>query len=247
MPQFTETEYALRIDLAAAFQLAVMHDLYEGIANHFSVLLPDGEHFLVNPFGVHFAELSASRLLVCDRDGRVVRGEGKPSPSALHIHAEIHRRVARARVVLHTHQPYATALTLIREGRIEWVSQTACRFYGRVAYDRDYDGVALDASVGERLAAQLGDADLLMMGNHGVLTVAPTVAQAYDDLYFLERVAKTQILALSTGQPLVTLAPELVEMVARQTHHERFDLGYIEAHFAALKRLLDRAGVAYRD
>ncbi|MGR9053514.1 MAG: class II aldolase/adducin family protein, partial [Gammaproteobacteria bacterium] len=136
-------------------------------------------------------------------------------------------------------QPYATALTMLDGGRLEWSLHTTCRFYGRVAYDTDYDGVALSDSVGERMAKVLGDADVLFLGNHGVVTAAPTVAQAFDDLYFLERAAQTQILAMSTGRPLAGLSPELIEQVARQTRYERFDLGYIERHFAAQKRLLD--------
>ncbi len=243
---FTETEWNLRIDLAAAFHLAVANNLHEAIANHFSAVLPDGQHFLVNPFGLHFSEITASNLIVCDFNGKVVRGDGEPSASAHHIHAPIHRLISRARVLLHTHQPYATALTMLADGRLEWALHTTCRFYGRVTYDTDYDGVALSDTVGERMAKILGDADVLFLGNHGVMTAAPTVAQAFDDLYFLERAAQTQLLAMSTGRPLAVLAPELIEQVAAQTRYERFELGYIERHFAAQKRLLDCSGGLYR-
>jgi ribulose-5-phosphate 4-epimerase/fuculose-1-phosphate aldolase len=242
----TETEWNLRVDLAAAFHLAVANNLHEAIANHFSSMLPDGQHFLVNPFGLHFSEISASNLIVCDFDGKVVRGDGEPSASAHHIHAPIHRLVPRARVLFHTHQPYAAALTMIASGRLEWALHTTCRFYGRVAYDNDYDGVALSNTVGERMANILGDADVLFLGNHGVITAAPTVAQAFDDLYFVERAAQTQILAMSTGQPLARLSTELIEQVAAQTRYERFELGYIERHFAAQKRLLDASNDLYR-
>jgi ribulose-5-phosphate 4-epimerase/fuculose-1-phosphate aldolase len=234
------------VDLAAAFHLAVANNLHEAIANHFSAVLPDGQHFLVNPFGLHFSEITASNLIVCDFDGKVVRGDGEPSASAHHIHAPIHRLVPRARVLLHTHQLYATALTMIASGRLEWALHTTCRFYGRVKYDNDYDGVALSDTVGERMAKILGDADVLFLGNHGVITAAPTVAQAFDDLYFVERAAQTQILAMSTGKPLARLASELIEQVAAQTQYERFELGYIERHFAAQKRLLDASGGLYR-
>ena len=188
----------------------------------------------------------SGNLIICDFDGNVVRGEGEPSASAHHIHAPIHRLIPRAKVLMHTHQPYATALTMIAGGRIEWAMQTACRFYGRLAYDNDYDGVALADSVGERLSKILGDSDVLFMGNHGVMTAATTVAQAFDDLYFIERVAQTQILAMSSGKPLTLLAPEIVAKVAAQTRHERFELGYIDRHFQAQKRLLDAAGGIYR-
>jgi ribulose-5-phosphate 4-epimerase/fuculose-1-phosphate aldolase len=234
----------LRVDLAAAFRLAVKEGLHEGIANHFSAVLPDGRHFLVNPFGLHFEEITASNLLVCDFDGNVVEGEGVPSASAHHIHAPIHRLLPHAKVVMHTHQTYATALCLVREG-LEWASHTAARFYGRVAYDTAYDGVALADDVGERMAGMIGTSEVVFLGNHGVMTVAPTVAQAFDDLYFLERVAKTQLAAQSTGKPLALLDTGMLEQVRAQTEHERFDLGYVDLHFAAQKRLLDRAGSDY--
>lgn len=219
MLNVSEAEWTLRVDLAAAFHMAVANNLHEAIANHFSAVLPDAPHFLVNPFGLHFSEITASNLIVCDFNGKVVRGDGGP---------------------------YATALTMVTGGRIEWAMHTACRFYGRVTYDTDYDGVALSDSVGERMARIIGDTDILFLGNHGVITIAPTVAQAFDDLYFVERVAQTQILAMSSGQPLNLLAPEMIETVAAQTQYERFELGYIERHFNAQKRLLDLTGGFYR-
>lgn len=246
MATSTTTEWELRVDLAAAFHLAVKYNLHEGIANHFSAILPDGEHFLVNPFGLHFAEITASSLLICDFNGTVVQGTGAPAASAHHIHAPIHRLVPRARVLMHTHQPYATAIAMLQGGRLEWALHTSCRFYGRTAYDTDYDGVALSDSVGERMAQVMADAELLFLGNHGVMTAAPTVAQAFDDLYFVERAAQTQLLAMSSGRPLAQLDPEMIAQVAAQTRYERFELGYIEKHFAAQKRLLDQEGGLYQ-
>ncbi len=246
MSRMNESEWKLRIDLAAALHMAVANGLHEGIANHFSAVLDDEELFLVNPFGLHFSEITASNLIVCDYHGKVIRGHGEPSPSAHHIHAPIHRLLPKARVLMHTHQPYATALTMIADGRLQWALQTSCRFYGRVAYDNDYDGVALSESVGERMASILGDAELMFLGNHGVLTAAPTVAQAFDDLYFIERAAQTQILAMSTGMPLQQLDQKTIELVSSQTRYERFELGYIDRHFDAQKRLLDAAGCCYQ-
>lgn len=242
---FSETEAQLRIDLAAAFRMAVRENLHEGIANHFSSMLPDGEHFLVNPFGLHFDEVTASSLLVCDLHGNVVRGDGAPSAAAKNIHAPIHRELPRAKAVFHTHQPWSTALTMTQGGELAWALQGTIRFYGRVAYDRNYDGVALDDRVGTRVARTVGDAEVLFMGNHGVLTVAPTIAQAWDDLYFLERVSQTQVLAMSTGRPLAPLDQATIESTNAQTVYERIELDYIGKHFAAQKRLLDRAGSDY--
>jgi ribulose-5-phosphate 4-epimerase/fuculose-1-phosphate aldolase len=234
---FTSSEEQLRIDLAAAFHFAVLHDLHEGIANHFSALLPDNEHFLINIYGLHFSEVTPDNLVVCDFDGNVVRGEGAPAASAKHIHAPIHRLLPQARVLLHTHQPYATALTMVKGGRLEPALQITARFYGRDAYDSDYDGVALSDNVGERMAKVIGDNEIVFLGNHGVMTLGPTVAHAYDDLYLLERAAKTQIIAMSTGLPLALLTDEMMQQTSRQSTYERLDLGYAENHFAALKRL----------
>jgi ribulose-5-phosphate 4-epimerase/fuculose-1-phosphate aldolase len=242
----TPDERRLREDLAACFRLAVLHDLHEGIANHFSLVLPDGEHFLVNAYGLHFCEITASNLLVCDMDGNVVAGDGAPAASARHIHAPIHRLVPHATVLLHTHQPWATALTMVEGGRLEMALQSSARFHTRVVYDTEYDGVALDDSVGERMAKLIGHHDVVFLGNHGVMTVAPTAAQAYDDLYFLERAARTQILAQSTGRPLALLEPALLKQTYEQTVYERMDLGYPVQHFAALRRLLDRSDGSYR-
>jgi ribulose-5-phosphate 4-epimerase/fuculose-1-phosphate aldolase len=161
MLKVNEAEWQLRLDLAAAFHMAVANDLHEAIANHFSAVLPDESGFLVNPFGLHFSEICASNLLVCDFDGNVLRGEGEPAASARHIHAPIHQLLPRAKVLMHTHQPYATALSMIAGGRVEWALQTACRFYERIAYDSDYDGVALSDAVGARMAQILGEADVL--------------------------------------------------------------------------------------
>ena len=131
--------------------------------------------------------------------------------------------------------------------KLSWSLQTNIRFYGRVAYDTDYDGVALDESVGTRLAKEVDNAEVMFMGNHGVLTAATTVAQAYDDLYYLERSCQTQILAESSGRPLIELSQSLIEQTSRQSTYERIDLGYIDKHFEARKRLLARSGSTYRD
>jgi ribulose-5-phosphate 4-epimerase/fuculose-1-phosphate aldolase len=242
----TDVERDLREQLAAAFRMAVAENLHEGVANHFSVLLPGGEHFLINPFGLHFSEVTASSLVVCDLRGEVVRGNGAPSAAARNIHAPLHRHLPHATAVFHTHQPWATALTMLGEGRLEWALHTSMKFYGRVGYDTSYDGVALHESVGNRLADVVGSNEVVFLGNHGVLTVGPSVAHAWDDLYFLERACQTQVLAMSTGRPLATLAPDLVERTAAQARIERLELGYVDAHFAARRRMLDAHQSDYR-
>lgn len=234
-----------RVELAAAFRLAARLGMHEGICNHFSLAMTeDGREFLVNPLGHHFGELRARDLLRVNVDGRLLSGEGEVEASALHIHGRMHVRRPEVRCVLHTHMPYATALTSVADARLEPINQNALRFMGAIAYDDDYGGLALDQAEGDRLSAALGDKRILFMANHGVVTAGSSVGTAFDDLYYLERACQNQVLAMSTGRPLKPV-PE--DEVART--RAEFDLyeEHAERHFAALKRLLDREEPDYAD
>src|SRR5439155_20917354 len=131
----TALEQAARVDLAAAFRLAVRLDLHEGVCNHFSVMLPDGHRFLLNAYGLHWSEVTASNLLALDAQGRVLAGEGEYERTAFCIHSRIHVANPHAACVLHTHMPYATALTLLEDGRLEMVEQNPLRFHDDTASD----------------------------------------------------------------------------------------------------------------
>lgn len=206
-----------RIELAACFQLAARHGLEEGICNHFSALLPDhDELFLVNPYGYAFAEITASRLLVCHVDGHVVAGQGQPEATAFYIHARLHRAQPRLRAAFHTHMPHATALAMLEGPPLLWAGQTALKFYGRTAVDEHYNGLALDASEGDRIAAAMGTADILFLKNHGVIVGGPGIAEAWDDLYYLERAAEVQLKAMSSGRALKPVPP----VIAQRTYEQ---------------------------
>jgi ribulose-5-phosphate 4-epimerase/fuculose-1-phosphate aldolase len=227
-----------RVELAAAFRLAVRLGFHEGVCNHFSLAMTeDGREFLVNPYGRHFTELRACDLLRVDVEGTVLAGDGEVEASALHIHGRVHVARPDLRCILHTHMPYATALTSIEGGRIEPINQNALCFIGRIAYDGDYGGLALDATEGDRIASALGDKQIMFMANHGVLAAGASVGAAFDDLYYLERACQNQVLAMSTGAPL----KQVPDAEMRRTRAE-FDCyaGHGEVHFAALKRLLER-------
>lgn len=233
-----------RIDLAAALRLAVRHGMHEGICNHFSLMLPGTDCFLLNPYGIHWSQIRASDLLVVDADGRVLEGTGEAETTAFQIHSRIHVGNPRATCVLHTHMPYATALTMIEDGGLEWAGQTALSFYDDVAYDRVYNGQVLDRSEGDRIAAALGDKRVLFLAHHGVIVVGRTVAEAFDDLYYLERACQAQVIAMSTGRPLRRV-PEAVAAAYNANSDERSRMGKL--HFAALKRLLDRDEADYSE
>jgi len=229
---------AARVDLAAAFRLAVRLDLHEGVCNHFSYMLPEGKRFFLNRYGLHWSEVSASNLLMLDAEGRVLQGEGEFEKTAFYIHSRIHLANPAAACVLHTHMPYATALTLLENGRLEMVEQNALRFHDDIAYDDTYNGLVVDNAEGDRLARALGRKRVMFLANHGVIVVGPSIAEAFDLMYYLERACRLQVLAKSMGGRLRPVRPEVV----RETHRLLLadEPKYAGAHFNALKRILDR-------
>src|SRR5688500_9774038 len=206
----TDAVTQAKIHLAAALRLATLHDLEEGIDNHFTVTVPVRENrYLILPFGFHCSEARASDMVVFDDQGVTLEGEETVELSSWCIHAPIHR-ITGAKVVMHTHQTWAVALNMLKNNRLLAASQSAAYFQGRIAYDDHYAGSADTLEEGERLAKLMGDHHTLFMKNHGVLVVGETVAQTYHHLYMLERVCRAQVLAMSTGQELEILSDEIV-------------------------------------
>ncbi|MBY0337345.1 MAG: aldolase [Acetobacteraceae bacterium] len=235
-----------RVDLAACFRMAARLGLHEGICNHFSFVVPGRDDLmLVNPYGYAFSEITASRLLICDFHGNVVAGDGVPEATAFYIHARMHMRHPRAKAAFHTHMPNATALAMLEGPPLVWAGQTALKFYGRTLVDEDYNGLALDEREGDRIAGSLGDADIVFMKNHGVMVVGPSVAEAWDDLYYLERAAEAQRLAFSTGRALKPVAPE----IARKTYEQmrEGDRESARLHLESIKRILRKDAPDFED
>ncbi|MEJ8815901.1 aldolase [Variovorax ureilyticus] len=174
----------LREDLALALRAASHHGLAEGVCNHFSVELPDGSgRFLLNPRGLLWSEVQADDVVMVDVHGERLAGRHSVEPTAMFIHAAIHRLCGKA-VVLHSHMPYSTALTLTEDGMLDsCLSQNAMRFHGRVALDAEYNGLALDNAEGERIARAMRGADVAFLANHGVVVCGERIDYAYDDLY----------------------------------------------------------------
>ena len=235
----------MRIDLAAALRWAARLGMHEGICNHFSLTVPGAaDRFLVNPWGWHWSEITASSLVLCDAQGKVLEGKNQVEDTAFFIHSRIHLKAPHARCVMHTHMPYALALCTVEGGRLEMCEQNAIRFYDRIAYDDSYNGVALSRDEGDRIAASLVNRQVAFLASHGVVVVGPSVALAFDDLYYLERAAQAQVLARSTGLPLRKIDPGVVAETARQMVREQ---DQAVRHFAALKRILDREEPEYRN
>jgi ribulose-5-phosphate 4-epimerase/fuculose-1-phosphate aldolase len=227
---------ALRGDLALALRAAAFHGLSEGVCNHFSVALPGEEdRFLINPRGLHWSEIGADDIVLVDADGQVLAGRHPVEPTAMFIHASIHR-IARKACVLHTHMPYATALTLTTlRAPDPALSQNAMRFHGCMAVDPHYNGLALDWAEGGRIARAMQGADVVFLANHGVIVCGERVDYAYDDLYYLERACQFEVLARSTGAPLAPVDAALAAHVASQVQGERLQSTLF---FEALRRIV---------
>ena len=228
--------HALKENLALALRAAAHHGLSEGVCNHFSVKLPDdSQRFLINPRGLHWSEIGADDIMLVDVDGKLLQGRHRVEPTAMFIHAAVHRITGHA-VVLHTHMPYATALTLTVDRALDpTLSQGAMRFMGRIAIDTGYNGLALDWAEGERLAHTMKGKDVAFLSNHGVIVAGASIAHAYDDLYYLERTCMHQVIAQSTGRPLAPVNAQMAARVVAQIQGEREQSGLF---FEALRRLL---------
>ena len=227
---------ALRDDLALALRAAHHHGLGEGVCNHFSVALPARpDLFLLNPRGLMWSEVQAADIVLVDAQGRRLAGRHEIEPTAMFIHAAVHRIAGKA-CVLHSHAPHATALTLTEDRGLDTtLSQNAMRFHGRVAIDADYNGLALDISEGERIANAMRGADIVFLGNHGVVVCGERIDYAYDDLYYLERACAVQVIAQSTGRALKPVDPSIAARVAQEANGERLQS---ELFFKALRRTL---------
>jgi ribulose-5-phosphate 4-epimerase/fuculose-1-phosphate aldolase len=240
---------AARQDLSACLRMAACLGLSEGVCNHFSFAPPPEwvggreDLFLVNPLGLSFAEVTPDRLLLCAGSGEVLDGEGTPEATAFFIHARLHARLPRARAAFHTHMPHATALACLDGPPLLFAVQSALRFWGRIAVDRDYNGLALDAAEGDRIAAAAGDADVLVLQNHGVIVLAPSIAEAWDDLYYLERAAEAEWKALASGRPVRPVAPAIAARVAAEIAAGQPAAASL--HLASIRRRLGITEAAY--
>jgi len=233
-----------RVNLAAAFRWAARLNMHEAVANHFSFAVSDdGSQFLLNPIGVHFSEICASDLILLDsNDSSTMSQPNAPDPTAWAIHGAMHRNNPQARCILHVHPKYATILSSLDDKEMKPIDQNTMRFYERVSIDRDFSGMGLGKEA-ERLSTLLGDNPVLLMGNHGVLTAAKTVASAFDELYYFERSCQTLIEAYQTGKKLHLVSQKVAKKTAKQWQ----DYDASELHFKALKRILDKEEPDYKN
>jgi ribulose-5-phosphate 4-epimerase/fuculose-1-phosphate aldolase len=235
-------EWALRCDMAAVFRVSARLGWNEQIGNHNSLMLPGAEpSFLINPRGWRFEELTASSLIVCDLDGKVLRGDGELRKVAFHIHARIHLRRPMATCVMHVHPQYLTALSMLETPALSLSHHNNLALNDRMVVDIHGDEPVGNISEGDRIAELMGDHSIMLMASHGVTVVGPTVADAFDELHQAERTAMYQVTAMSTGQKLRQLPDRL------RRHYTGPWGGRADAamHLAAWRRILDKEGSDY--
>ena len=197
----SDTEWAMRVQLAATYRLCAMHGWTDLVFTHISARLPDenGEHrFLINPYGVMFDEMTASALVKIDMEGKIC--QDTPyfiNPAGFTIHSAVHLAREDAGCVIHVHTPYGMAVSAQKKG-LRRYTQMAMQVYDDLAY-HDYEGIALELDERERIVNDLGTKSLLMLRNHGTLTLGKTCGTAFLRMYFLENACKAQILAQSVG------------------------------------------------
>ena len=236
----------LKQDLAAAFRWTAKLNMNEGIANHFSVCLPNSNDFYVNGSGLHFSSIKASDMVLVEQD-KIEEIKDKPElvdPTALNIHGTIHKKVPHARCILHVHSKYATALSALKDPILKPIDQNTMRFFNRVSTYNDFGGLGFEEE-SSKMASSIGNNSLLLLANHGILTVGQTVADAFDKLYYFEKACETYITALSTNQKLNIVSSKVAEKTAQEWENYPVNMG--QQHLNEIKKILDKEEPEYKN
>ena len=245
--RYSDAEWQMRVDLAACYRLAKMHGFSDIIWNHITAKVPGTEHFLINRFGLRHDEITASNLITLDLDGNVIDPgsatceERDINVTGYVIHSAIHAARPDVHCIMHSHSEHGLAVSTLKEGLIPMV-QDAMPFYKQVAY-HDYEGLSTEIAERERLAANLGDGNVMILRNHGLLTCGATVGEAFMLMYYLERSCRVQMQVLASGREYTLPSAEVCEAAAGQ--YVLFPHGKYE--WPALLRLLDQRAPGFRE
>jgi ribulose-5-phosphate 4-epimerase/fuculose-1-phosphate aldolase len=265
--QVSAAEWETRVDLAACYRLVALYGMTDLVYNHITARVPASNHFLINPYGMLYEEVTASSLIKIDLDGNTVLQpdhDYSVNAAGYVIHSAVHAARHDAECVIHTHTRAGTAVSALADGLMP-LSQTAMRFAGHIAY-HEYEGPAFNRVERERLVADLGTKNAMILRNHGLLVCAPTIPQAFNLIYWLEQACKIQIDILSCGRPLHLPANDVVVMAADalsgteitldneastnphlQVGARKGQTGYGLLEWPALRRRLDRLDASYAD
>ena len=244
--QVSAEEWQARVDLAAAYRLVAMYGWDDLVFTHLTMRVPGPEHhFLINPYGMMFEEITASSLVKIDLQGnKVLESEFPVNPAGFTIHSCVHAAREDAHCVMHTHSLNGVAVSAQREG-LQALSQQSLFVLASLAY-HDYEGVALNEAEKPRLLADMGQANFLMLRNHGLLTCAASVADAFLYMYLFEAACTIQVRAMAGGRPLLQVNSAIVDGIQEQARVVTKGLGGALA-WPGLLRKLDRHNPGYAD
>ena len=244
--QVSDDEWQVRVDLAACYRVIAMHGWDDLVFTHISAPVPGpDEHFLINPYGMLFEEITASSLVKVDLDGEKVVDSPYPvNPAGFTIHSAVHEARPDVGCVLHTHTRAGVAVSAQKDGLLP-LSQISLIPYATLGY-HDYEGIALNEEEKPRLVADLGSNQALILRNHGLLTVGPTIPDAFLMMYALETACQTQVMAQSSGGELTQVPAPIVAGIKAQAEQVLRGLGG-QLAWPGLLRKLDRRDTSYRD
>lgn len=242
----SDAENRMRVDLAACYRLADLFGFSDIIWNHITAKVPGTENFLINRFGLRHDEITASNLVKVDLDGNVIDAGSAGTDENINItgfviHSAIHAARPDVHCVMHSHSEYGLTVSALEIGLIPMV-QDAMPFFEQTAY-HDYEGLSTDTDERERLAASLGDKNVMILRNHGLLTCGASVAEAFMLMYYLERSCKVQMRVLASGQPYTVPSAEICRAAGAQ--YELFPHGKYE--WPALLRMVEERAPGFRD
>ena len=241
--QYDEEEWSNRVNLAACYHLADHFQMSDIIWNHITAKTNSNkETFLINSFGLRYDEITASNLLEIDLDGKIINGDGTINETGYVIHSAIHKNRKEIHCVMHTHSRAGLAVSCFKEGLKPMIQDSAI-FYNRISY-HEWEGMSTDSEECDRLSKSLGENNVMILRNHGLLTCGESISEAFMLMYYLDRACKTQIDAESTGEELIIPSNNIMEYAAGQYEDPRFKLGKHE--WPALIRLLDDKKSIYK-
>lgn len=244
--QMSEAEQRTRVDLAACYRLAAHYRMTDVIYTHITARVPDEPgHFLINPYGFRWEEITASALVKIDVDGNKVDDSPyRVNPAGFTIHSAVHRARHDASWVMHTHTKAGIAVASMEEGLLP-LNQTSLQFYGRLGY-HDFEGIALDLDERERIVADLGSYPAMILRNHGLLTVGENAAQMFSNMFYLERSCEIQVATLSMARPVKLVSDDIARHVTGQYDQMAFDDGDLMLEWDAQMRLVESLDPGFR-
>lgn len=244
----SDAEQQTRIALAACYRLAAYYRMTDLIYTHITARVPGEEgHFLINPYGWRWEEITASSLVKINVDGHKVDDSPEQvNPAGFTIHSAIHGASHDAAWVMHTHTRAGVAVSSLESGLETRLNQIALQFHERVSY-HEYEGIALNLAERERIVASLGRNPALILRNHGLLTTGASAAEMFNNMFYLERACELQVAVQSTGQPVRLVPEDVARHVARQYDQTIHEDGDLKLEWAAHLRTLDALDPSYKD